>query len=100
MTLLNIYSSKASKSGTSRIVMVFAILLLYVRFGFIDNDKDVMTVFARLTGFNSRWTVAQIADGVTSIIGTIIADGTMIWRCFVVWGGRWFIVLIPILSNR
>ncbi|KAG7444526.1 uncharacterized protein BT62DRAFT_1008185 [Guyanagaster necrorhizus] len=70
-------SSKASKSGTSRIVMVFAILLLYVRFGFIDNDKDVMTVFARLTGFNSRWTVAQIADGVTSIIGTIIADGTM-----------------------
>lgn len=90
--------------------MVFAIILLYilstiafaflwffVRFGFIDNGQNALTVFTGLTGFNSQWTAVQISAGVTGIIGTIIADGAMIWRCFIVWGGRWFIVFIPIL---
>ncbi|PBK88051.1 hypothetical protein ARMGADRAFT_1034331 [Armillaria gallica] len=107
-------SSKTSNSSTSRIRMVFAIILLYilstvafaftwffVRFGFIDNGQDALTVFTGLTGFNSQWTALQISAGVTGIIGTIIADGAMasipIWRCFIVWGERWFIVLIPIL---
>lgn len=109
-TLWNIFSSNTSKNGASRVLMVFAIILLYilstiafaflwffVRFGFIDNGQNALTVFTGLTGFNSQWTAVQISAGVTGIIGTIIADGAMIWRCFIVWGGRWFIVFIPIL---
>ncbi|KAK0209814.1 hypothetical protein IW262DRAFT_496016 [Armillaria fumosa] len=109
-TLWNIFSSKTSKNGASRVLMVFAIILLYiistiafaffwffVRFGFIDNGQDALTVFTGLTGFNSQWTAAQISAGVTGIIGTVIADGAMIWRCFIVWGERWFIVFIPVL---
>ncbi|KAK0449055.1 uncharacterized protein EV420DRAFT_789263 [Desarmillaria tabescens] len=110
ITLWNIFSSKTAKSGASRVLMVFAIVLLYilstiafaflwffVRFGFIDNGQDALSVFTGLTGFNSQWTAVQIGVGVTGIIGTIIADGAMIWRCYVVWGGRWLIVLIPSL---
>ncbi|KAK0431792.1 hypothetical protein EV421DRAFT_1911500 [Armillaria borealis] len=67
ITLWNIFSSKTSNSGTSRVLMVFAIILLYilstvafafiwffVRFGFIDNGQDALSVFTGLTGFNSQ----------------------------------------------
>ncbi|KAK0231759.1 hypothetical protein EDD85DRAFT_956569 [Armillaria nabsnona] len=84
-TLWNIFSNKTSKSGTSRVLMVFAILLLYI-------------LISSTTPVDYR---SDISAGVTGIIGTIITDGAMasipIWRCFIVQGERWLIVLVPIL---
>ncbi|KAK0491970.1 hypothetical protein EDD18DRAFT_1465696 [Armillaria luteobubalina] len=109
VTLRNIFSSK-TQSGASRYLMVLVIIILYVlstisfallwffvRFGFIDNRQNVLTVFGGLTAFNNQWNVFQTTVGITGIICTFIADGAMIWRCWVIWGSRWFIVFIPIL---
>ncbi len=38
----------------------FALLWFYVRFGFIDNGQDALSVFSALTSFNSQWTIVQI----------------------------------------
>ncbi|PBK63166.1 hypothetical protein ARMSODRAFT_1024198 [Armillaria solidipes] len=110
ITLWITFSNHASKSSTSRVLMVFVIVLLYlmttisfallwfyVRFGFIDNGQDALSVFTALTSFNSQWTMTQIGVGVTGTINTVISDGTLIWRCFTVWGDRWLIVIFPIL---
>ncbi|KAK0473011.1 hypothetical protein IW261DRAFT_1611377 [Armillaria novae-zelandiae] len=109
VTLRNIFSSK-TQSGASRYLMVLVIIILYVlstisfalmwffvRFGFIDNRQNVLTVFEGLTAFNNQWNVTQTTVSITGIICTFIADGAMIWRCWVIWGSRWFIVFIPIL---
>ncbi|KAK0449054.1 uncharacterized protein EV420DRAFT_1647082 [Desarmillaria tabescens] len=109
VTLWNIFSSK-TQGGVSRLLMVLVIVLLYVlstiafstlwffvHFGFIDNGQTASTVFDGLTGFNSQWNVVQTIEGVVGIIAVFISDGAMIWRCWVIWGGRWFIVFIPIL---
>ncbi|KAK0209813.1 hypothetical protein IW262DRAFT_1527878 [Armillaria fumosa] len=109
VTLRNIFSSK-TRSGASRSLMVLVIIILYVlstisfafmwffvRFGFIDNGQNALTVFGGLTAFNNQWNVFQTTVGITGIICTFIADGAMIWRCWVIWGTRWFIVFIPIL---
>ncbi|KAK0231763.1 hypothetical protein EDD85DRAFT_848566 [Armillaria nabsnona] len=109
VTLRNIFTSK-TQSGASRSLMVLVIIVLYalstisfafmwffVHFGFIDNGQNALTVFGGLTAFNNQWNVFQTTVGVTGIICTFIADGAMIWRCWVIWGSRWFIVFIPIL---
>ncbi|SJL15038.1 uncharacterized protein ARMOST_18520 [Armillaria ostoyae] len=109
VTLWNIFSSK-TQSGASRSLMVLAITALYVlstlsfaflwffiHFEFINNGQNALTVFWGLTDTNSQRNVVQTTVGVTGIINTFIADAAMIWRCWVIWGDRWFIVLIPIL---
>ncbi|KAK0238401.1 hypothetical protein EDD85DRAFT_950615 [Armillaria nabsnona] len=35
--------------------------------------------------------------GITVAVSTVIADSIMIWRCWMVWGRRWLVVLFPIL---
>ncbi|SJL12420.1 uncharacterized protein ARMOST_15847 [Armillaria ostoyae] len=50
--------------------------------------------------FHSQWgPVGILATGVgiTAVISTVVADCTMIWRCWMVWGQRWLVVLLPIL---
>ncbi|KAK0231762.1 hypothetical protein EDD85DRAFT_793436 [Armillaria nabsnona] len=102
-------SSKTQRSA-SRNLMVLAITALYilttisfgslwfaVQFGFVDNGQNALTVFESLEVHNSRYNVVQTTLGITGIMATDIADAAMIWRCWVIWGGRWFIVFIPIL---
>ncbi|PBK98877.1 hypothetical protein ARMGADRAFT_1073819 [Armillaria gallica] len=42
-------------------------------------------------------TEANTGIGVTAVMSTVIADCTMIWRCWMVCGQDWLIVLFPIL---
>ncbi|SJL17785.1 uncharacterized protein ARMOST_21347 [Armillaria ostoyae] len=35
--------------------------------------------------------------GITAVMSTVVADSAMIWRCWMVWGRRWLIVVCPIL---
>ncbi|PBK64681.1 hypothetical protein ARMSODRAFT_1022952 [Armillaria solidipes] len=109
VTLRTIFSRK-TRSGASRNLMVLVIIILYVlstisfafmwffvRFGFIGNGQNALTVFGGLAAFNNQCNVFQTTVGVTGIICTFLADGAMIRRCWVIWGSRWSIVLIPIL---
>ncbi|PBK88050.1 hypothetical protein ARMGADRAFT_1085026 [Armillaria gallica] len=109
VTLWNIFSSKTQRSA-SRNLMVLAITALYilttisfgslwfvVHFGFINDGQNALTVFESLEVRNSQYNVVQTTLGITGIMATDIADAAMIWRCWVIWGGRWFIVFIPIL---
>ncbi|PBK59055.1 hypothetical protein ARMSODRAFT_1090966 [Armillaria solidipes] len=39
----------------------------------------------------------DIGISITAVMSTVIADSIMIWRCWMVWGRHWPIVLLPIL---
>ncbi|KAK0497473.1 hypothetical protein EDD18DRAFT_1162374 [Armillaria luteobubalina] len=39
----------------------------------------------------------DIGIGAAAVMSTVVADCTMIWRCWMVWGRRWLVVLFPIL---
>ncbi|PBK98560.1 hypothetical protein ARMGADRAFT_1026535 [Armillaria gallica] len=41
----------------------------------------------------------RLVDGITSCIGTFIADTLLIWWCWIVWGHQWLIVIIPVLCT-
>ncbi|KAK0431791.1 hypothetical protein EV421DRAFT_2041037 [Armillaria borealis] len=109
VTLWSIFSSKTQNSA-SRSLMVLAITALYilstisfafmwfgVHFGFVDNGQNALTVLGGLTYNSSQHNMVQTTLCITGIMTTFIADAVMIWRCWVIWGGRWFIVFIPIL---
>ncbi|KAG7443259.1 uncharacterized protein BT62DRAFT_922045 [Guyanagaster necrorhizus] len=38
-----------------------------------------------------------IGSGITGTLHTILADSTMIWRCWIVWGQHWLVILPPVL---
>ncbi|SJL00529.1 uncharacterized protein ARMOST_03842 [Armillaria ostoyae] len=40
-----------------------------------------------------------LVSGIIGLISTALADVALIWRCWIVWGRRWLIVLIPILCT-
>ncbi|KAK0224679.1 hypothetical protein EDD85DRAFT_981582 [Armillaria nabsnona] len=43
-------------------------------------------------------TSGQVALGIAGITCTILADFTMIWRCWMVWGQHYLIIVLPSLS--
>ncbi|KAK0454277.1 uncharacterized protein EV420DRAFT_1556059 [Desarmillaria tabescens] len=61
---------------------------------FINHGQNLWTenVF-----YGSPGVTTIISAGTASAVGTILADSTMIWRCWIVWGRQWVIVLLPIL---
>ncbi|KAK0443373.1 uncharacterized protein EV420DRAFT_1028282 [Desarmillaria tabescens] len=62
---------------------------------FIQNGQSFWTVFSKLNSVNQAffW-----ESGIPSSMSTILADLYIIWCCWMVWGRRWLIVLLPILS--
>ncbi|PBK90525.1 hypothetical protein ARMGADRAFT_1082783 [Armillaria gallica] len=44
--------------------------------------------------------VIPLAIGIDAILSTVLADATLIWRCWIVWGRSWLVVLVPIASSR
>ncbi|PBK90431.1 hypothetical protein ARMGADRAFT_1064533 [Armillaria gallica] len=37
-----------------------------------------------------------LALGIDAILSAVLADATLIWRCWIVWGRSWRVVLVPI----
>ncbi|KAK0465889.1 uncharacterized protein EV420DRAFT_1636451 [Desarmillaria tabescens] len=67
---------------------------LYIRSIFVDHGQNFRTRYLSQCGPSFESTVEM---GVTGAICTILADSTIIWRCWVVWGRRWLTVLLPVL---
>ncbi|SJK98315.1 uncharacterized protein ARMOST_01580 [Armillaria ostoyae] len=105
VTLWNIFINKCWPIRRAMvIVIIFLHALITVGFAanwsrtssaFIDNGKNFWTVNLQLTS------VAQAASLEVSIaasVSTILTDIYMIWCCWMVWGRRWLVVLLPTLS--
>ncbi|KAK0433265.1 hypothetical protein EV421DRAFT_2023596 [Armillaria borealis] len=85
--------------------LIFIILLLYllatvhlyygwaveIAYATLPNGENFWTAFEYTPG-----TPIFLALGIDAILSTILADATLIWRCWIVWGRSWRIVLVPI----
>ncbi|PBK93536.1 hypothetical protein ARMGADRAFT_127294 [Armillaria gallica] len=96
-----------NKTQPIRRAMVLVVVLLHimtiVNFGldwaytdsmFIGNGSNFWTEYLFFSGSNMA---LEVGMGATSAVCTILADFTMILRCWMVWGRRWPPVLLPIL---
>ncbi|KAK0472542.1 hypothetical protein IW261DRAFT_1570898 [Armillaria novae-zelandiae] len=92
--------------------MVFVVICLYGldtltvaflwfmgHYVFIGNGWSFWTVFAALGTSSPPYTRAQWAVSIAGAISTLLADTSLIWRCWTVWGRRWLVVLIPIICT-
>ncbi|PBK67578.1 hypothetical protein ARMSODRAFT_1020583 [Armillaria solidipes] len=107
VTLWNIF---INKYWSIRRTVVFVIILLhalitidfavnwsYARSPFIENGQSFWTVYLKFS--NGPGQAIFWEGGITATIGTILSDIYIIWCCWMVWGRRWVIVLLPILSQ-
>ncbi|PBK83009.1 hypothetical protein ARMGADRAFT_1170724 [Armillaria gallica] len=109
IALWSVFSAKDMNRGIASYIMVTVILCLYglntltIAFFwslggniFIGNGWNFWTVFLALVTSTPPSMRAQWAVSIAGAISTLLADTSLIWRCWTVWGRRWLIVLIPI----
>ncbi|KAK0457355.1 uncharacterized protein EV420DRAFT_1644100 [Desarmillaria tabescens] len=91
-----IFSTK-ERRPKARNIMVFVIVCLYI-FATLYVASDWIYAIDYSVGKESgslsfvlyRW------SGVVFILNPSIADGITIWRCWIIWGRRWSVVILPI----
>ncbi|PBK58410.1 hypothetical protein ARMSODRAFT_1091221 [Armillaria solidipes] len=103
VTLWNIFINKCWPIRRAMVVIIvllhalitisFAVNWSYICTAFIDNEKSFWTVYLTPSGV-----AASFETGIAASMSTILADLFMIWWCWMVWGRRWLVVLLPILS--
>ncbi|PBK67405.1 hypothetical protein ARMSODRAFT_1085942 [Armillaria solidipes] len=104
VTLWNIFINKC---WPIRRAMVFVIIFLYalITVTFVGNWSYVHSAlietgffwaaYLKLNGTNRAFALEM---GIAATISTILADLYMIWCCWMVWGRRWLVVILPVLS--
>ncbi|KAK0480759.1 hypothetical protein IW261DRAFT_1563439 [Armillaria novae-zelandiae] len=105
VTLRNIF---IDKYWSIRRTPVFVIILLYtlitINFAFnwsyacsafIENGQSFWTVYLK---FDSPVQAMVWESGIVATSSTILADIYIIWCCWMVWGRRWVVALLPSLS--
>ncbi|KAK0238207.1 hypothetical protein EDD85DRAFT_1005808 [Armillaria nabsnona] len=104
VTLWNIFINKC---WPIRRAMIYVIILLHalitigvaatwsnIRSTFIANGQSFWTVYSKLISLGQ----VPYWEGIAASMSTILADLCVIWYCWMVWGRRWLVVLLPILS--
>ncbi|KAK0222598.1 hypothetical protein EDD85DRAFT_960226 [Armillaria nabsnona] len=103
VTLRNIYMNESQP--IRRVMVLFVVLLhtvtifnfascwAYVDSMFIDNGWNFWTVHLAYT---SPSVVVEVGMSATGAVCALLADSTIILRCWMVWGRRWLPVLLPI----
>ncbi|KAG7448636.1 uncharacterized protein BT62DRAFT_718961 [Guyanagaster necrorhizus] len=104
VTLWNIFINKCWPIRRALVVVVillhalttvgFAAEWQYLRSAFIDNGQNFMTIYLTL---NSGAQAASWVTGIAASITSILADLILIWYCWMIWGRRWLVVLLPVL---
>ncbi|KAK0221104.1 hypothetical protein EDD85DRAFT_861925 [Armillaria nabsnona] len=88
--------------------LILVILLLYILATFsLYEGWAVEVAYTTLPNGESFWTAFEytpgtpifLALGIDAMLSTILADATLIWRCWIVWGRSWRIVFVPILCT-
>ncbi|SJL11346.1 uncharacterized protein ARMOST_14749 [Armillaria ostoyae] len=106
VTLWNMSIKKSSPTRRALAVfIIFLHVLITIGFAaewshtssaFIDNGQNFWTVFLRLT---DAVQTASLEVSIAASMSTVLTDLYMIWCCWMVWGRRWLVVLLPILSQ-
>ncbi|SJL10881.1 uncharacterized protein ARMOST_14276 [Armillaria ostoyae] len=112
VTLWSICTSNVLTRGATRKFMVFMVLLLYTlatiylafqwsftQYAFIDHGQTFWCIFVGLQSVTDRAVTFRLVGGITGCASTVIADSSMIWRCWIVWGRRWWIIVLPVLCT-
>ncbi|KAK0447375.1 uncharacterized protein EV420DRAFT_1713622 [Desarmillaria tabescens] len=112
VTLWSIFRGSTKNASIVRYVMVLAIIALYVlatialgplwaltRHVFIDEGQNCYTVFLELDSLNPTVIQTRLVINITACISTFIADSSLIWRCWIVWGRQWLVVIVPALCT-
>ncbi|PBK89760.1 hypothetical protein ARMGADRAFT_1167140 [Armillaria gallica] len=105
ITLWNFFTHKSRPIGRQFVVTVMVLLFItttislafnwsYMISAFIDNSQSFWSMYSV---FVDPQNSILLGEDITGAISTILADSTVIWRCWIVWGGRWPVVLPPIL---
>lgn len=102
VTLWYMYISGNRHGSKSMVIVVvslyilatidFALIWSIGRSAFTVDGRSFGTVFRSVKGPATT----TLVTGIMTVISAILADSTMIWRCWMVWGQRWFIVICPI----
>ncbi|KAK0449024.1 uncharacterized protein EV420DRAFT_1565518 [Desarmillaria tabescens] len=108
-TLWIIFASQRSTNAGRR-TMIILVIAIYFLTTIIFASNWFLQRNASITHGENFWTTFLLYDspnrveeimiclrGIPAGIATLLADSALIWRCWVVWGRRWIIVLIPIL---
>ncbi|KAK0496099.1 hypothetical protein EDD18DRAFT_1463255 [Armillaria luteobubalina] len=77
------------------IILNFAFNWSHVRSAFIENGRSFRTIHSK---FDGPVQAMFWERGLMATISTIVADIYIIWCCWMVWGRRWVVVLLPTLS--
>ncbi|KAK0234163.1 hypothetical protein IW262DRAFT_1334749 [Armillaria fumosa] len=103
VTLGNMISM--DKSRPTRRAMVTIIILLYISttiaFAFTWSYIYSMfvghgqTLWTKYMLYQNPGVGITIGATTASVFSTLLADSTMVWRCWVMWGRRWLTVLLP-----
>ncbi|PBK96997.1 hypothetical protein ARMGADRAFT_1077116 [Armillaria gallica] len=80
-------------------VIDFAFNWSFTRTAFITDGQNFWSIFIAMFGATSSRAPDYLVSSITGLISTVLADTALIWRCWIVWGRRWVIVLIPILCT-
>ncbi|KAK0226792.1 hypothetical protein EDD85DRAFT_795112 [Armillaria nabsnona] len=112
VTLWTIFRISTKNTSIGRSIMLVAIFALYIlatialgevwaftHRAFIDGGQNCFTVFSELDISSLTPKRESLALGIIACISTFIADSSLIWRCWIVWGRRWFVVTIPVLCT-
>ncbi|SJL12935.1 uncharacterized protein ARMOST_16369 [Armillaria ostoyae] len=104
VTLWNIFVTKCwpiRRAVVIVIILLHALITInvaaswsYMHFAFIKNGQNFWSVYLVLEDTDATTWLMDIA----SSISTILADLYIIWCCWIVWGRRWLVVLLPIFS--
>ncbi|KAK0454029.1 uncharacterized protein EV420DRAFT_616076 [Desarmillaria tabescens] len=105
VTLWNIFINKCWPIRRALVVVIILLHTLttvnlavqwsFICSAFIENGQSFWTVYYKLDSVNQA---VSFESGIPSSMSTIVADSYIIWCCWMVWGRRWLIVLLPILS--
>ncbi|PBK62438.1 hypothetical protein ARMSODRAFT_605449 [Armillaria solidipes] len=111
VTLWAVASRKSPQNNRRRYFLELTILLLYLlgTFSlcyewitnasiFITNGKNLWTVYESSISLTPS-PILVLTAGIDATLSTILADVTLIWRCWTIWGRSWRVVLVPILCT-
>ncbi|KAK0184678.1 hypothetical protein F5146DRAFT_1169748 [Armillaria mellea] len=108
VTIWNVAMSKSQHIGRP-MPMVVAIILLYiltfVTFTFslhimvryTSHGQTMWMRYLSLTGDHIQVVLGSIGEGTTGMICNVLGNSIMIWRCWMVWGQHYSIVVLPSL---
>ncbi|SJK98346.1 uncharacterized protein ARMOST_01611 [Armillaria ostoyae] len=105
VTMWNIFNNKSRPIRRAIVVVItllYALITIsvvadwsYYNSAFIDSGQNFWTVFLY---FSTSRQATSWEMNIAASVSTILADSYIIWCCWTVWGRRWVVVLLPIIS--